>query len=87
VEDGICFSPAALVLLGSIWVVIQGAFVTIFWLYVRSQQAQITKAEAREAEWKRLAVRGANEIIPSLASELRGTVREQMRELRELREP
>lgn len=82
-EDGICFSPSAIALLGAIWVVIQGAFVTIFWLYVRSQQAQISKAEAREAEWKRLAVRGANEIIPSLATELRVQVREQIRELRE----
>lgn len=90
----VCFSGPSLALLGSIWLVIQGTIVTLFWLYVRSkaeqladQKEQTTKAEAREAEWRRLALRGADEIIPPLASVARVRVQEQMRELRELREP
>ena len=82
-DDGICFSPGAIALLASIWVVIQGTIVTLFWLLIRAKDAQVVKAEAREAEWKRVAVRGANEIIPSLATELRLRVRDQLRELQE----
>lgn len=82
-----CFSGPSLALLGSIWLVIQGTVVTLFWLYVRSQAAQIAKAEARESEWKRLALRGVNDIIPPLASAARVQIAEQLRELRELQEP
>jgi hypothetical protein len=87
VDDGICFSPGALALLAAVGAVLQGAIVTLFWMYVRSEKAQTTKAEAREAEWKRLALRGADEIIPSLATEVRPQVRDLIRELRELQEP
>lgn len=82
-DDGICFTPSAIALLGAIWVVIQGAIVTLFWLLIRSKNDQIKANEAWGSEWRRLAVRGANDIIPSLASELRATVRDQVRELRE----
>lgn len=87
-DDGsICFSPGAIALLGAIWLVIQGAFVTIFWLYVRSERAQIADAKARELEWKRLALRGVNEIIPPLVSVARAHVQDQLQELREPLEP
>ena len=86
-DDGIAFSPGAIAALAAIWVVIQGAIVTLFLLLIRSKNDQIKAAEAREAEWKRLAVRGANEIIPSLATELRVQVRDHHRELREPLEP
>lgn len=86
-DGGVCFSPGALVLLAACWAVIQATIVTLFWLYVRSEKAQTAKAEAREGEWKRLALRGANEIIPPLASVARVQVAEQLRELRGLLEP
>lgn len=78
-----CFSGPSIAVLGILATAIQAAIVTVFWLYVRSQTRQIVTAEAREAEWKRLAIRGADEIIPSLAMEVRG----RLREVRELREP
>lgn len=81
--DGICFSPGAIALLASIWVVIQGTIVTLFWLLIRSKDTQIAKAEARESEWRRLAIRGADEIIPPLVLDARERVRDQLRELRE----
>ena len=85
-DNAVCFSPAALALLAAIGAVLQGAIVTLFWLYVRAQNAQITDGKAREAEWRRMALRGANEIIPSLATEVRPQVRELIRELQELQE-
>lgn len=57
----------------------------IFWLLIKSKDAQIADAQAERSEWKRVAVRGANEIIPSLASEVRGQAQELLRELREPR--
>lgn len=86
-DSGVCFSPGALALLASIWVVIQGTIVTLFWLLIRAKDAQIVKAEAREGEWRRVAVRGADEIIPPLASVARVRVQEQIKELREPLEP
>lgn len=62
---------------------VQGTIVTVFWLFVRSQTAQIADAKAREAEWKRLALRGAEEIIPPLVSVARARVRDQIHELGE----
>jgi hypothetical protein len=62
---------------------VQGTIVTLFWLYVRSQATQITDAKAREDEWKRVALRGANEIIPSLAMEVRTQVRDPSHQLGE----
>lgn len=82
-DDGISFSPGAIAALAAIWVVIQGAIVTLFLLLIRSKNDQIKAAEARELEWKRLAVRGANEIIPPLAMEVRTQLQERIRELRE----
>jgi len=79
-----CFSGPALTLLAAIGAVLQGAIVTLFWLYVRAQNAQIVDAKAREAEWRRVALRGT-EIIPDLAREVRTQVREQWPELREPR--
>lgn len=82
-NDGICFSPGALALLAAIGAVLQGAIVTLFWLLIRSKDSQVAKAEAREGEWKRVAVRGATELLPPLVSDARERVREQLRELRE----
>lgn len=78
-----CFSGPSIALLTAIGGVVVTMVTTIFWLLMKSQAAQTAKAEAREAEWKRLALRGANEIIPSLALEVRGQVRDQFRELGE----
>lgn len=81
-DSAVCFSPGAVALLGACWVVIQGAIVTLFWLLIRSKNEQVAKAEAREAEWARLAKRGADEIIPSLAYEVREHAQERLRGLR-----
>jgi hypothetical protein len=54
---------------------------------VAGKNAEIAKAEAREAEWRRLAVRGADEILPPLVTVARTRVREQLRELHEAQEP
>lgn len=54
---------------------------------VAGKNAEIAKAEAREAEWRRLAVRGADEILPPLVAVARMRVREQLRELHEAQEP
>lgn len=86
-DDGICFSPGALALLGTIGAVLQGAIVTLFIALMKAKDAQIAKAEAREAEWKRVAVRGANDIIPSLATELRGRIRAEIIDLQGASEP
>lgn len=86
-DDGICFSPGALALLAAIGAGLQGAIVTLFWLLIRSKDAQATDAKGREAEWKRLALRGVNDIIPPLASAARAQIAEQIRELRGLQEP
>lgn len=80
-----CFSGPSIALLAAISGVVITMVTTIFWLFVKSQSAQIAKAEARESEWRRLAVRGADEIIPSLATEVRVQAREVLRELREPR--
>lgn len=81
-ESGVCFSPGALALLAACWAVIQGTIVTLFWLLLKSKDTQVLKAEAREAEWARLAKRGADEIIPSLAIEVREHAQERLRGLR-----
>lgn len=78
-----CFSGPALSLLAVIGGAIQATIVTLFWLLMKTKDLQILKAEAREAEWKRVAMRGVEDIIPSLASEVRARTREQIRELRE----
>jgi hypothetical protein len=78
-----CFSGPSIALLGVIATAVQSTVVTLFWLLYRVQQAQTAKAEAREAEWRRLAIRGVDEIIPPLVSDARLHVREQLRELRD----
>lgn len=67
------------------WLLLTGRVVTREHLndVLAGKNAEIAKAEAREAEWRRLAVRGADEIIPPLASVVRARVQEQARELRE----
>jgi biopolymer transport protein ExbB/TolQ len=62
---------------------IQATIVTLFWLLMKTKDLQVLKAEAREAEWKRVALRGVEDIIPSLASEVRARTREQLQGLRE----
>lgn len=86
-DSGVCFSPGALALLAACWAVIQGTIVTLFWLLIRSYQAQIVNERAEKLEWRRVAVRGADEIIPPLASVARTRVQEHIRELREPLEP
>ncbi len=78
-------SGPTIALLGVVATAVQGTIVTLFWLLIRSKDAQIAKAEVRESEWRRLAVRGASEIIPPLVSDVREHVHEQLRELREPR--
>lgn len=70
-----------------VWLLMTGRVVTRGHLndVVAGKNAEIAKAEAREAEWRRLAVRGADEIIPPLATVVRDRVQEQIRELREPR--
>jgi Flp pilus assembly protein protease CpaA len=80
-----CVSGPTIALLGVVATAVQGTIVTLFWLLVRAKDAQVAKAELREAEWRRLAIRGADEIIPPLVSDARERVREQLRELREPR--
>lgn len=60
-------------LLVLIWLLMEGRLVTRAHLndVVTSERAQVADAKAREAEWKRLATRGADEIIPPLASAVR----------------
>lgn len=41
-----CFSPAALALLGSAWVVIQGVIVVLFWGWINSLKDSIREARA-----------------------------------------
>lgn len=74
-------------LLVLIWLILDGRLVTRGHLndVTAGKDAEIAKAEAREAEWRRLAVRGADEIIPPLATVVRDRVQEQIRELREPR--
>lgn len=78
-----CLSGPSIALLGVVATAVQGTIVTLFWLLIRAKDAQILKAEAREAEWRRLAIRGAEEIIPPLVLDTRERVRDQLRELRE----
>ena len=78
-----CFSGPALSLLAVISGAIQATIVTLFWLLMKTKDLQVLKAEAREAEWKRVALRGVEDIIPSLASEVRARTREQLQGLRE----
>lgn len=80
-----CFSGPSIALLTVVGGVLATTITALFWQLRASTNAQIAKAEAREGEWRRLAVRGADEIIPSLASEIRGQARETLRELREPR--
>jgi hypothetical protein len=58
VDSGVCFSPAALALLASIWIVIQGTIVTLFWLLLRTKDGQLADSKASEEAWKRVALRG-----------------------------
>lgn len=76
-----CFSGPSIALLTIIGGVLATVVGTLFWQLRGSTNAQIADAKAREAEWRRLAVRGADEIIPSLASEVRVQARETLREL------
>lgn len=70
-----------------VWLLLTGRVVTRGHLndVVASERAQTAKAEAREAEWARLAKRGADEIIPPLVIESREHARERFRELQEPR--
>lgn len=70
-----------------VWLLLTGRVITRGHLndVVAGKNAEIAKSEAREAEWRRLAVRGADEIIPPLATVVRDRVQEQIRELREPR--
>lgn len=72
-----------------VWLLLTGRVVTRGHLndVVAGKNAEIAKAEAREAEWARSAKRGADEIIPPLVADVRAQVREQIRELRELQGP
>lgn len=55
------------------WLVLDGRLVTRGHLndVVAAERASTAKAEAREAEWHRLAVRGADDIIPPLVTATR----------------
>ncbi len=68
-----------------IWLLLTSRLVTRGHLndVVAGKNAEIAKAEAREAEWRRLAVRGADEIIPPLVRDTRAHIGERLRELRE----
>jgi hypothetical protein len=68
-----------------VWLLLTGRVVTRGHLndVVAGKNAEITDAKAREAEWARLAKRGAEEIIPPLVVEAREHARERLRELRE----
>lgn len=70
---------AVTALLGSL----AAAVGVVFRALMASKDAQIAKAEARESEWRRLAVRGATEVIPPLATEVRVQAQETLRALRE----
>lgn len=80
-----CFSGPSIALLTAIGGVLATVVATLFWQLRASTREQIADAKAREAEWRRLAVRGADEIIPSLATEVRVQARETLRELRDPR--
>lgn len=80
-----CFSGPSIALLGIVAGAVQATIIALFVALMKSKDAQIAKAEVRESEWRRLAVRGADEIIPSLASEVRGQAQDLLRELREPR--
>lgn len=77
-----CVSEAGVTLSWQVLTALTAPIVTLFWLLIKAKDLQIAKAEAREAEWRRVAVRGSDEIIPSLALEVRESAREQLRELR-----
>ncbi len=68
-----------------VWLLLTSRIVTRGHLndVVAGKNAEITKAEAREAEWRRLAVRGADEIIPPLVRDARAQIGERLRDLRE----
>lgn len=70
-----------------LWLLLTGRVATRGHLndVVTGKNAEIAKAEARADEWKAEAKRLANEIVPPLASAVRATVQEQIRELREPR--
>lgn len=70
-----CFSGPSIALLGVLATAIQSTIVTLFWLLWRAQQARAARAEAKEDEWRRVALRGVDEIVP-LAREVRGQVRD-----------
>lgn len=80
-----CFSGPSVALLVAVGGVVQATIIALFIALMKSKDAQVAKAEAREGEWRRLAVRGADEIIPSLATEVRVQARETLRELRDPR--
>lgn len=59
---------------------IQSTIVTLFWLLYRSQQARTVRAEAKEDEWRRVAMRSTEELVP-VARQMRGEIRDRYREL------
>jgi hypothetical protein len=46
----VCFSGPALAVLTAVWAVISVSITTIFWLYVRAQQAALVRAQTKEDE-------------------------------------
>lgn len=71
------------------WLLLTGRLVTRGHLndVVQAERQAKLDAQAREAEWRRLAVRGAEEIIPPLATVAKVHVQEQVRGLRESADP
>lgn len=76
-------------LLVLIWLILDGRLVTRGHLndVLTAERANTADAKAERDEWKRLARRGADDIIPPLVTDVRAQVREHIRELRELQEP
>ena len=52
--EAVCFSPASLALLGSIWLLLQGVIVTLFWLAIRAKEDSIK--DAREIRDRALEI-------------------------------
>jgi hypothetical protein len=85
-EDA-CFSGPAVSVLTAVGGALATVVATLFWQLRSSTNAQIADAKAREAEWRRVALRGAEEIIPELAREVRVRARDRYQELREPEAP
>lgn len=64
-----CFSPSALVLLGTIGGVIQAVIVTLFWLAIRSKDDAIR--DARETRDRALEIN--EQMIPPLERQAKAT--------------